>query len=180
MQREEEIKALNEASSNTFKIGVYSIYDCVLKQFEAPISIPVNKLYDYMTLLVNDVQSRFYGHESDYILNKIGDFNSDTGEIELHFVERVSILDSYIDKDKRRLQEILQVLNYLPSGYFKMPLEQKQSIQEKIDNAVTEYIANYVLPDLDVSRFDTNKVRDIYQRYDDLLQLAKVDMSDKS
>lgn len=166
MQREDENKALNEASTNTFKIGVYSIYDSVLKQFEAPISIPVNKLYDYMTLLVNDVQSRFYGHESDYILNKIGDFNVDTGEIELHFVERVSILDSYIDKDKRRLQEVLQVLNYLPSGYFKMPIEQKQVIQERIDNAVTEYVANYVLPDLDVSRFDTNKVRDIYSNYD--------------
>lgn len=166
MQREEEKKALNEASKSTFEIGIYTIYDTVLKQFEAPISIPTNKLYDYMSLLVNDVQSRFYGHESDYIVNKIGVFNSDTGKVDLHFVERVSILDSYIDKDKRRLQEVLQVLNYLPSGYFKMPVEQKQVIQEKIDNAVTEYIANYVLPDLDVSRFDTNKVRDIYANYD--------------
>ncbi|WGL31043.1 hypothetical protein [Dipodfec virus UOA04_Rod_680] len=163
---------LVEDSKNSFDIGVYSIYDSVLKQFDAPISIPQSKLYDYMNLLVNDVQSKFYGHESDYILNKIGDFNSETGEIELHFIERVSLLDSYIDVNKRRLQTILQVLNYLPTGYYKMPVEQKQVIQERIDNAISEYVAQYVIPDLDVSQFDTNKIRDIYNNYDSYVKTS--------
>lgn len=165
----EQIKPVNEFSSgsiNTMEIGVYTIYDCVLQKFDIPIAIPVSKLYDYMSMIVNDVTSKYYGHESDYILNKVGNFNSDTGEVENHFIERISILDSYIDNAQRKLQTIIKVLNYLPSGYFKMPMEQKQDIQEKIDCAITEYVANYVVPDLDVSKFDTKKVNDIYKNYD--------------
>ncbi len=173
MQTAEVKTGLNSPSTSTkdtLEIGVYTIYDCVLQQYDIPLSIPVSKLYDYMSMLVNDVGSKYYGHESDYILNRIGTFNSDTGEIDLHFIERVSILDSYIDKQKRRLQTVIQVLNFLPSGYYKMPVEQKQVIQERIDNAVTEYVSNYVLPDLDVSCFDTNKIRDIYSNYDELVK----------
>lgn len=170
-------KDVTDASVDTLKIGVYSIYDCVFKQYDLPLSIPLCRLDDYMSMLVNDVNSKFYGHESDYILNKIGDFNQNTGEIELHFVERVSILDKYINQEKRKLQTIVQVLNYLPSGYFKMPLEQKQAIQEKIDSAITEYVASYVIPDLDFSKFDINKVKDIYKNYD---LYEKKDFSDNS
>lgn len=157
-------------SKDSLKVGVYCIYDTVLKQYDLPISIPISRIYDYMSILVNDVQSKFYGHEDDYILNKIGEFNSETGEIKLHFVERVNLLSAYIDKQKRQLQTIAQVLNYLPSGYYKMPVEQQKSIQEKIDNAVMTYVSNYVIPDLDISKFDVNKVRDIYSRYDEIVK----------
>lgn len=182
----EQITSVNELSKgsiNTMEIGVYTIYDCVLQKFDIPISIPVSKLYDYMSMLVNDVSSRYYGHESDFILNKVGNFNSDTGEVENHFIERVSILDTYIDKNQRKLQTIIKVLNYLPSGYFKMPMEQKQDIQDKIDCAITEYVANYVIPDLDVSKFDTRRVQDIYKNYETyshMVDLNKQKHSDNS
>lgn len=162
---------------DTLNIGVYTIYDSVLKQFDIPLAIPVSKLNDYMAMLVNDVSSKYYGHESDFILNKIGDFNQETGEVENHFVERVSLLDSYIDNNQRKLQTIIKVLNYLPQGYFKMPMEQKQAIQEKIDCAITEYVSNYVIPDLDVSKYDTRKINDIYKHYDEYNDLLKVDKS---
>lgn len=136
---------------DTLQIGVYTIYDCVLKQFDIPIAIPVSKLYDYMNLLVNDVNSKYYNHESDFILNKIGDFNTETGEIELHFIERVQILDNYIDNQKRKLQTIIQTLNFLPTGFFKMPVEQRQAIQEKIDNSIAKYVEDYVIPDMDIN-----------------------------
>lgn len=136
---------------DTLQIGVYTIYDCVLKQFDIPIAIPVSKLYDYMNLLVNDVNSKYYNHESDYILNKIGDFNTETGEIELHFIQRVQILDNYINNEKRKLQTIIQTLNFLPTGYFKMPVEQKQAIQEKIDYSIAKYVEDYVIPDMDIN-----------------------------
>lgn len=151
---------------STLEIGVYTIYDTVLKQFDFPICVPVAKLNDTMKFLVNDPQSKYFGKESTFVLNKIGLFNQETGEIESHFVERVSFLDAYVDLNKRKLQTIVQVLNYLPSGYYQMPSVQKQAIQDRIDNAITEYVANYVIPDLDVSKFDTSKVRDIYNNYD--------------
>ena len=81
---------------NNLEIGVYSIYDCVLKQFGAPISIPVSKVNDYFNMLVNDVASPYYNHENDYILNKIAKFDSEKGEIQPHFIQRICVLDSLI------------------------------------------------------------------------------------
>lgn len=176
MSQLNENVALKEAlnvSENSFEIGLFCVYDTVLKKFDLPFCVEVSKISDYMSLLVNEVSSKYYGHESDYILNRIGTFNSDDASIRLNkCIERVKFLDFYVDKNKRKLQTIIQVLNYLPSGYFKMPVEQKEVIQEKIDNAITEYVASYVIPDLDVSQFDTNKVRDIYKRYDDLVKVV--------
>lgn len=146
---ENEVKNVAESNMN---IGVYSIYDCVLKQYDVPFCIQETKLPDYLTLLVNDVQSKYYKHESDYIVNKIGIFDSDTGEIHLKFIERICILDKYIDDKKRNLQTLIQTLNYLPSGYFKMPEEMKKDIQEQINSAVQKYVSDYVVPDLDVNK----------------------------
>lgn len=177
---QEEVKQVKngvEPVKTSMEIGVYTVYDTQLKQFEIPICLPVFRFDDYFKLLVNDVQSKYYEHESDYILNKIGRFNQDTGEIELHFVERISTLDKYIDLDKRKLQTVVQVLNYLPCGYFKMPVEQKQAIQDKIDEATMKYVSEYVLPDLDVSKFDMKKIKDIYNRYDVYNHLSKIDTS---
>lgn len=161
----QENEDLNGASTNTFEIGVYSVYDTLTKQFDCPISLPVGKVTEYFTLLVNDVASKYYGKESDFILHKIGSFNQDTGEIDLHFAERVSFLDSYIDRPRRRYQVMLQVLNYLPHGYFKMPDEMKKSIQERIDEATMQYVKDYVLPDIDFDGLDVAKFKDIYTNY---------------
>lgn len=141
----------NVAESN-MSVGVYTIYDCVLKQYDVPFCIQETKLGDYLSLLVNDVQSKYYNHEADYIVNKIGNFNTDNGEIEQHFVERVCILDKYVDDKKRNLQTCIQTLNYLPSGYFKMPEEMKKDIQEQINSAVQKYVSDYVVPDLEVNK----------------------------
>lgn len=145
-------KEQKNAVESNMNVGVYTIYDCVLKQYDVPFCIQVTKLADYLLLLVNDVQSKYYNHESDYIVNKIGNFNTTTGEIEQHFVERVCMLDCYIDEKRRNLQTCIQTLNYLPSGYFKMPEEMKKDIQDQINTAVQKYVSDYVVPDLDVNK----------------------------
>ena len=48
----------SQTCADTLKIGVYTIYDSVLRQFDIPIAIPVNKLYDYMSMLVLNVNTR--------------------------------------------------------------------------------------------------------------------------
>lgn len=175
MSQEFEKNAINGKMqvTNNLEIGVYTIYDCVLKQFNAPISIPESKVNDYFTLLINDMSSPYYNHESDFILNKIGTFNQDTGEIELHFVERVSILDSFVNQNKRNLQTIIQTLNYLPSGYYKMPQEQKEAIQSQINEAVQKYVENYVVPDLDISSEKIKQLEETIQDYEDRLNVVK-------
>lgn len=162
----ENAKKETTTCQSNMEIAVYTIYDTVTKQFDLPFSIPQVKLYDYMSHIVNDVQSKFYGHESDYILYQIGIFDQSLGDVINQEMTKVNLLDFYIDKQKRNLQTVIQVLNYIPAGYYKMPELKKKHIQEKIDNAVTEYVTNYVLPDLDVSKYDMSKVRDIYEHYD--------------
>lgn len=143
----------NDTKQTTnIKNGIYTIYDCVLKQFDLPFVVPDVKFDDYMNLIVNDVSSKYYNHESDYIVNRIGYFYQDSGDVELTFIERISILDKYIDTKKRKLQTIIQTLNFLPSGYFKMPDEMKNALQEKIDEAIKKYVEDYVVPDLDVQQ----------------------------
>lgn len=159
--------------SSNLEIGIYSIYDCVLKQFGAPISIPVSKVNDYFTLLVNDDKSPYFNHESDYILNRLGTFHSDTGDIEIKLIERICILDSFVNQNKRNLQTIITTLNYLPTGYYKMPTEQKQVIQSQIDNAVQKYVENYVVPDLDISSEKIKQLESIIQDYEDRLNVVK-------
>lgn len=171
-QNDEKVLTMDKTEvKSSIKIGVYSIYDCVLKQFGAPICIPVSKVNDYFTLLVNDVQSPYYDHESDYILNKIADFDSNTGEIIPCFIERISLLDNFININKRNLQTIIQTLNYLPSGYFKMPSEQKEAIQANIDKAVQKYISDYVVPDMDIS---SEKVHQLEEKISDYEQRLNV------
>lgn len=161
-------EATNKSVTNLI-IGVYTIYDCVLKLFSPPVSIPVTRVNDYFSLLVNDVKSPYYNHESDYIVNKIGVFNQDTGEIELHFVERVCMLDSFINHNKRNLQTIIQTLNFLPTGYYKMPSEQKEQIQNDINTCVQRYVENYVVPDLDISSEKIKSLEATIADYEDRL-----------
>lgn len=157
--------------SSNLKIGVYTIYDCVLKQFNAPICVPISKLNDYFIMLINDCNSPYYNHEVDYILNKIGDFNQETGEVEQHFVERICTLDTFINNNKRNLQTIITTLNYLPSGFYKMPQEQKEVIQQQINDAVKSYVENYVVPDLDIS---SEKIKSLESIIDDYEQRLKI------
>lgn len=166
------VEVADNVSSN-LEIGVYTIYDCVLKQFGAPISIPVSKVTDYFTILVNDLNSPYYNHECDYILNRIGTFNQETGEIDLHFIERICVLDSFINNNKRNLQTIIQTLNYLPSGYYKMPAEQKEAIQNEINCAVQKYVENYVVPDLDISSEKVKQLESIIDDYEERLNIVK-------
>lgn len=169
-------KTLVEGSENVstnLEIGIYSIYDCVLRQFGAPISIPVSKVNDYFTLLVNDDKSPYFNHECDYILNRIGTFHQDSGKIETKLIERICILDSFINQNKRNLQTIITTLNYLPTGYYKMPQEQKQAIQSQIDDAVKKYVENYVVPDLDISSEKVKQLESIIEDYEERLKVVK-------
>lgn len=143
----------NDTKQTTnIKNGIYTIYDCVLKQFDLPFVVPVTKLDDYMNLIINDVSSKYYNHETDYIINRIGYFNQDSGDVELTCIERIAIADKYIDTRKRKLQTIIQTMNFLPTGFFKMPDEMKKALQEKIDDAIKVYVEDYVAPDLEVQK----------------------------
>lgn len=152
-------KKIEGKKADTLKLSVYSIYDCVLGKFESPFVINSHNLDDFLTQLVNDVQSKYYGKESDFSIVLLGEFDETSGVIYNNGEMRkiISQLDRYIDVKKRNLQTIIQTLNYLPTGYFKMPDEMKKDIQTKIDDLIKKYVEDYVIPDLDVNDISVMK-----------------------
>lgn len=146
-------KTKNKIATN-LNIGVYSIYDTALKTYEAPFSCPVSQLDNEMSMLVNTMGTKYYGHETQYLLGKIGDFNQETGKCEIHFTERVAFLDKWISQSVRDRQLIISTLNTLPVGYFSMPEEFKKDIQTKIDNAIKDYVNTFVAPNMETVKQD--------------------------
>ena len=142
---------------NTEDFKIYSIYDSVLGTFGTLFSLNDVQLDKYLKSIVNDIQSPYYGHELDYVLYHVGDFELETGEVFGISHKKISTLDKYIDGPTRNLQTIVKCLNYLPQGYFKMPEEMKKSIQEKIDESIKAYVENYVIPDIDMSKYSASE-----------------------
>lgn len=129
---------------DTLQYGAYVVYDTVLRQYSAPFVCPINELTKNISSIVNDVHSTYYGHESDYILCQNGTYNRDTGEINYVGEEKIAHLDSYIDINTRNVQTCIQTLNFLPTGYFKMPLEMQKDIQTKIDDQIKYYTETFI------------------------------------
>lgn len=152
MEGKDNFNGLNEQCESSLKVGIYSVWDTQLKQYDSPFSCSISHLDDYLSIMVNDVQSRFYGKEEFFIVVKLGEFDSNTGAlIQCSQPEHVGMLSKYIRTVDRNMQIIIKTLNFLPQGYFKMPQEMKQNIQNDIDSAIKDYVANYVIPDMDVS-----------------------------
>lgn len=135
--------------SEVIEYGVYVVYDTVTQIYDLPVIIPVNKYYDYYNLIINDLNSKYYNHEDDYVLFRIGNYDTNNGIIENIAPQKLNSLSFFINQSKRNLQTIIQTINFLPHGYYKMSSEQKQSIQEKIDDSIVKYVSEYVVPDMD-------------------------------
>lgn len=129
---------------NSLQQQVYCIYDCQLKQYELPFVMQEAKLKDFMSQIVNEVSSSYYSNPSLFNLCKLGTFDTSTGNILQSTVDVVCKLDTYIDENRRRVQECIRTLNYLPTGYFKMPKEIQEDIQQKIDEAIKQYVKDFV------------------------------------
>lgn len=152
MKVEQNFNNVNDNCESSLIIGLYSIWDTQLKQYDSPFSCVKSHLDDYITLMVNDVQSRYYGKEDLFVLVKLGEFNTDNGIFyTLTEPVHVNYLSKYIRQHDRNLQTIIKTLNFLPSGYFKMPEEMKKEIQLGIDDCLSKYVENYVVPDIDIN-----------------------------
>lgn len=133
----------------SLKMTAYTVYDSVLQEYSSPICISPENMKQDFNVLVNSPNSKYYEHESDYILFAIGEFDSSTGLINYYNPIKIATLDTFIDKNQRNIQIMLRNLNYLPQGYFKMPDEMKKDIQEKIDDSIKFYTETFIKPSLD-------------------------------
>lgn len=124
---------------------IYTVYD-------EPFVISELKCKSFMQNLVNTPGSDYYYDHDDKFLFKIGSINSNNMMVHQCLVpEVIQPLTNYISNSLRKYHQTIHALNYMPQGYYKMSKEQKEDIQQRIDDAIIDYVTKYVLPDIDVS-----------------------------
>lgn len=141
---------------SSLEIGAYVVYDTVLQEYSTPFCVSVSALENEMKSLINDVSSRYYGNENDYILFKVGTFDKKSGLIHYSNFEKIGSLGLYVDDMSRKVQICIKTLNYLPVGYFKMPEEMKKDIQSQIDEQIKVYSELFIKPSLTETQSSTN------------------------
>lgn len=174
-------KNVKNESIGMSQLGIYAV---VLKQnvdgkiiniYDEPFIVPQLKVKGFMQNLVNNPSSPYYDDLKDKFLVEVGSIDSLTMKTHIHSVpEYVGILTDYIKLNLRRYHQTIQVLNYMPKGYYKMSAEQQQDIQSKIDEQITEYVTKYVIPELDLTSIDKNSP-DFKNKISELMKLPKKD-----
>lgn len=140
----------NEKVAESLSEKVYVVYNSDINVYEKPFVCRESELSDICSMLVNNVESKYYNSPTSYDVYCIGDFDSFSGQISSCTRHFITNLGYCVDEFKRRVQICIQTLNYLPIGYYKMSKEEQAPIQDKINNALSEYIEMFVKenPDL--------------------------------
>lgn len=161
------------------EVGIYSIGFKTVDRFgksvvlyDVPFTVPENLFDSYIKQLVNNPESPYYYGFDNRFIYKIGVINQRDLSVHLSTVpDVVNTVEYYQSKQLRQYHQTLLALNTMPKGYYKMSVEQKQEIQERIDNAIIDYVNKYVFPDIDFSKIDKNGER--YKSIvNDVLQLS--------
>lgn len=135
---------------NTLNKSIYCIYDKKLKKYSNVFlasGVDAKKIF---TEMANDVTSPQYGFTTDFDCILLAGFEEETGAILKDDRTIICGLDTFIDEKRIELQYMIQTLNFLPSGYFKMPAEMQAEIKENIDLETKKY-AEYLCKNMDVS-----------------------------
>lgn len=136
---------------------IYALRDNELSEYVAVTSLSEVEVEPYFTELANDVRSPYYQRVKDFDCLSLGVLNDETGVID-YDRHLLCPLSSYVDEKRVEYQRIVQILNYLPTGYFKMPKEMQDGIQEQISQAVKDYVEKYADIDKLYSKLSENDI----------------------
>lgn len=134
---------------NTLEKSLYCIYDKKLKLYSNVFLASGPDAKKIYTEMANDVSSPQYGFTSDYDCVHLANFDEVSGVVDYDKYILCG-LDTFIDERRIELQYMISTLNFLPSGYFKMPAEMQQEIKDNIDIQTKKY-AEYLCSQMDVS-----------------------------
>lgn len=148
---------------NSLEKSLYCIYDKKLKKYSNVFVASGPDAKRIFIELANDVTSPQYGFASDYDCLTLGYFDEESATIGSYneslgcYIPCKTVicgLDNFIDEKRIELQHMISVLNYLPSGYFKMPAEMQEEIKEQINEATKKY-ADYLCQNMELSSSQT-------------------------
>ncbi len=125
---------------NTLETKIYALYDLELKSYSYVFCGIGRDVQNFYSEMVNSVGSIFYERANSFEIVCLSDFNISTGEITL--VDRFVLcrLSQLIDKKRVERQQMVQSLNYIPIGYYRMPKEMQDDINSRINDALSTYI----------------------------------------
>lgn len=136
-----------------------AIYNTDLNEYEAVQAMYESDIRPYFIELASDIRSPYYNKLKNYTVVSLGDFKRD-GSIVSNKPDTLGLLSDYADPKRIEYQRIVQVLNYLPEGYFKMPSEMQAEVQKQIQEAVISYVNKYA---------DVDKLAKFYKKDDDII-----------
>lgn len=122
---------------------IYGLHDTQLHEYVAVTSLRDVEVDSYFVDLANDIRSPYYQRSKDFDCYCLGSIDDETGVINIDDRHILCNLSKYIDLKRVEYQRIVQVLNYLPVGYFKMPKEMQDGVQQQISDAVKDYVNKY-------------------------------------
>lgn len=126
------------------KRHLYVVFNEVKDEPDSVCYLFPDEYHLYFSMLANDVTSKYYFNLEDYTVidyGEVPDFEKVFDE------ESCDPLISFVDDRRRDLQTIIQTINFLPNGYFKMPKEMQEEVQRKINEACTKYASDYITED---------------------------------
>lgn len=128
---------------NSLEKSLYCVYDKKLQEYSHVFLATGPEARSIFTEMANDVSSPLYNSCSDYDVVNLGSLLPE----EILDKKICCPLNTFRDSKRIELQWMIQTLNYLPTGYFKMPEEMQKDIKDKIDEALkkyTEYLCSNV------------------------------------
>lgn len=135
--------------------SLFCIYDKKLQLYKNVFCATGVEAKHIFTEMANDITSDFYSRSSDFDCYYIGAFD-DGSCIVADNRMIICGLDTLVDKKRCELQYMIQTLNYLPIGYFKMPPEMQHDIKDKIDEQVKKY-ASYLAENIELDSVENIK-----------------------
>lgn len=139
---------------NSLDKSIYCIYDKKLKKYSNVFlasGVDAKKIF---TEMANDVTSPQYGFTSDFDCILLSSFDDSIGDLSSYCKSILCGLDTFVDEKRIELQYMIQSLNYLPVGYFKMPAEMQQEIKDNIDIQTKKY-ADYLCNNMEICSDNT-------------------------
>ena len=120
--------------------SLYFLKDKKLNDVVGAFLLKDHEVSQHFSELANDVRSPFYKRQEDFVIYCAGVVSDDDFSIipesgSLPF----SLLSEYIDVNRINYQWMVQTLNYLPTGYFKMPKEKQEEVEKDIRRFTYDY-----------------------------------------
>lgn len=128
--------------------GIYAIFDRKLNEYSQLVMLSDVESAGFFEHLADDITSSMYRHLDEYDVYQICSFDTE----ECVFQDFVKVLrgslKDFADLDRRNLNIITQSLNFLPNGYFRMPKEMQERVEQDIKKYAQEYVDKYMSKDM--------------------------------